>query len=169
MKKYVLTGGPSVGKTTVLTLLKEKGYLVLPESARPILEQEQAKEDGILPTNNPEKFQEMVAIRQAEKEKDLEGDIAFLDRSLIDGYAYCILSNVSKPKLIEQYAYNAYEKIFILDRLPFIDDGTRWEDSEKAQKIHKIIEDTYKNFNYELITVPVLPPEERVQFILERL
>ncbi len=49
MKKYVLTGGPSVGKITVIEILAKRGYKILPEVARMIIEEERIKGTDILP------------------------------------------------------------------------------------------------------------------------
>ena len=40
MKRYVLTGGPCSGKTTVLNILAKCGYPVVPELAREMIEKE---------------------------------------------------------------------------------------------------------------------------------
>lgn len=47
-KLYVITGGPGVGKTTLLDALKNKGLVVVPEDARRIIkEQMQANGEGL--------------------------------------------------------------------------------------------------------------------------
>ena len=40
---YVITGAPSSGKTTIVKLLKSKGYIVLYEAARIYIDQELKK------------------------------------------------------------------------------------------------------------------------------
>lgn len=37
---YILTGGPGSGKTTVLNLLADMGYLTMKESAREIIQRQ---------------------------------------------------------------------------------------------------------------------------------
>jgi predicted ATPase len=37
IKKYVLTGGPGTGKTTVLEILSLRGYNIISETAREII------------------------------------------------------------------------------------------------------------------------------------
>src|SRR5947209_13855687 len=98
MKSYVITGGPSVGKTTVIQLLREKGYTVLPEAARMIIEEESTKGSEVLPWKNLARFQAEVARRQFRQEETNQFETRFLDRSLIDGYAYCMLGKVQVPE-----------------------------------------------------------------------
>ena len=172
MKKYVLTGGPSIGKTTLIEILASTGHSIVPESARMIIEEERVKDSDILPWKNIEKFQERVAEKQIELENDVDESekTIFLDRSIVDGTGYCKLGNIETPKIIDEIARNRYDKIFVLDPLlHFENDGLRFEDIEQAKNVHQHIIDAYKYYGYELIFVPVLPPNERVGYILERI
>lgn len=54
MKKYVITGGPGIGKTTVIELLASRGYVIVLEVARLITEEEKSKGSDILPWLNLE-------------------------------------------------------------------------------------------------------------------
>lgn len=170
MKKYVLTGGPGVGKTTVIKILASMGYEIVPEAARIIIEVEKIKDSDVLPWKNLQKFQEKVAELQIKTEKMISGEIIFQDRSIIDGMAYCKLGNVIPPEIIEIVARGRYDKIFVLNSLTNCEqDGTRRESFEEAKYVHLAIIEVYKSFGYEPIFVPVLPPRERVEFILNNL
>ena len=61
MKKYVITGGPGIGKTTVIEILSSRGYEIVPEAARIIIEEEQINDSDALPWKNLKKFQNLVA------------------------------------------------------------------------------------------------------------
>ena len=69
MPKVIITGGPCVGKTTVLESLCNEGYTTLSESAREIIEVELKKSKGILPWTNFRSFQKKVADFQIHKER----------------------------------------------------------------------------------------------------
>lgn len=170
MKPYVLTGGPGVGKTTVLELLASRGYAITPEAARMIIEEETIKDSEILPWKNLEKFQERIAERQFEMEENLSDGITFLDRSLVDGYAFCTLGRVKAPEIISQHAKNRYGKVFLLEPLHiYKTDAVRKENKEFAVEIHNEITKSYLLFGYDLIRVPALLPEKRIDFILEHI
>jgi len=171
MKRYVITGGPCVGKTTVLNILAERGFTVVGETARPIIDREVAKDGDIVPWKQPLKFQKEVALTQLWKEfRAKRNGIVFFDRGLLDGYAYSVLEKVKPPARIRWFAKNRYKKIFILDKLPFYEtDATRREDRAFALAVSKEIRKAYLDFGYEVITVPVLPPEERTNYILAHL
>ncbi len=171
MRKYVLTGGPCAGKTTVLNILSKRGYMVLEETARVIIEKEVAEGSDILPWKNAKAFQEKVAWKQLRKEVFApRSPILFLDRGIIDGYGYSILEKVTAPKVISWFGKNRYDKVFLLEPLPFYElDESRMEDQAFAYAVHEEIRKAYVHFGHDIILVPVLPPEERTDFILERI
>ena len=72
LRKYVLTGGTSVGKTTVIDLLAKLGHPTFPEFSRIIINRELKKEDGILPWTKPAIFQDIYAKEQVQEELDIE-------------------------------------------------------------------------------------------------
>ena len=173
-KPIVITGGPGVGKTTVIELLRKRGYTVVDETAREIIEREMAKGSDVLPWKNLKAFQDSVFARQLEKETragESVGSIPiFLDRSIVDGYAYSVLGNVFPVSDIARLAPGRYTKVFLLERLPdYVTDTSRIEDLQFAKDIHAEILKAYREFGYEVVHVPVLPPEERVDFIIRNL
>ena len=170
VKKYVLTGGPGIGKTTVLELLATRGYAIVPEAARYVIEEEQAKDGDALPWKDNAKFQKLVMERQLVLESKLTTDTAFLDRGIVDGDGYCAYFKISSPEGMREQGKGRYEKVFILDRLPeYKNDTARLENPEEAKQIHQDVIDAYVRFGYEPIMVPVLPPQERLEFILAKI
>ncbi|MBI4140585.1 ATP-binding protein [Candidatus Woesearchaeota archaeon] len=165
MEKYVITGGPCTGKTTLVNALEQHGYVVIPEAARQIIYEEKQKSDGILPWTDFSGFQNLVVRRQISLEASVDAD--FGDRSGIDGIAYCWLGNVCVPDELAKYVASAkYSAVFLLDRLPYKQDAERVEDDATAEKIHGLIETAYRECGHNIIRVPVLPVEQRVEFII---
>jgi predicted ATPase len=173
MKKYVLTGGPGIGKTTLIELLASKGFAIVPEASRSIIEEEKIKGSENLPWKNLAGFQALVAKRQLEAEEEAfkgKNECVFLDRGIVDGKAYSIYGKTIHEPIIDASALKRYDKIFILDKLPeYKNDAERVEDHAFAQEIHDLLYKTYKDFGYEPILVPVLPPKERLEFVLRNI
>jgi predicted ATPase len=63
-----------------------------------------------------------------------------------------------------------YEYVFVFERLPYSDEGVRInnEDDALARHLGEQLEIEYRNLGYEVIRVPVMPVDDRVQFILDR-
>jgi hypothetical protein len=56
-----------------------------------------------------------------------------------------------------------------LDRLPLVNDYARREDEAEQIRIHNLIIEVYESFPCPIVHVPVLSPEERVDFILKNI
>ncbi len=169
---YVITGGPSSGKTTTVNLLKERGYLTTIEHARHYLDTQRLKGRTVEEVRNKQReFQLGVLEMQIEQEKEISPDVlVFLDRAIPDARAYYRFLNLEEDvKLSEAMETVYYKKIFIMDCLPLVKDYARSEDEIAQKKIHTLISEVYESLPFPVLHVPVLQPEERVDFILKNL
>jgi len=57
----------------------------------------------------------------------------------------------------------------LLDRLPYKKDYARVEDDEQAGRIHDLIGGMYRSIGYNPIRVPVMPIDERAEFVIEQM
>ena len=169
---YVITGGPSTGKTTVINMLQEKGYKTTIEHARHYIDTMRDEGETVEEIrNNKRKFQLGVLDMQIEQEAEIQPkDIVFLDRAIPDALAYYRFLKLEVDDLLTNAIQNAhYKKIFILDRLPLINDYARLENENDQIKIHRLITEVYEDLGFPIVFVPVLPPDERVEFILNNI
>lgn len=169
---YVISGGPSSGKTTTINLLTERGFTVTTEQASAIIAEELAKGKTLLEVRGEgDWFQREILKRQLADEKSLgRTETVFLDRGLPDGLGYeRYLELIPNPELFAASQQATYRRVFLLECLPVKVDWNRHEDEQVQQEIHDAIRATYLELGFELIDVPALSPEERVEFILERL
>jgi len=169
---YVITGAPSSGKTTLINALAQRGYLVSEESARAyILEElEKGKELSEI-RKDILAFQREILKRVVEKEAKLpKGEVVFLDRGVPDTRGFLMYNHVAEPADVKDVIDAVtYKKAFILDTLPLMPDNVRTEDEEAIQGLDKALEETYKGLDIPLVRVPVMPNEERVDFVLRQL
>ncbi|WP_320815045.1 ATP-binding protein [Flavobacterium sp.] len=169
---YVITGGPSSGKTTTINMLHAKGYKTTIEHARHYIDTMREVDETVEEMrNNKRKFQLGVLDMQIEQEASIKPeDVVFLDRAIPDALAYYRFLNLEVDKILKEALQNVnYKKIFILDKLPLIKDYARIESMNDQIKIHNLITEVYENLAFPVLHVPVLKPEERVQFILNNL
>ena len=181
MKKIIFTGGPCVGKTTTLNLLKSSldGVHVIDEVPRDVIESEQklksanSSHDTVLPwiDGKFDDFQKLVIAEQILREKNAPEDskMVLLDRSLVDVLGYCKVFGKSAPAELLSHIKNAgYEKIFFLERLnSYVNDAERKEDTVFAGKIHNAILEAYRELGFPVIIVPSFDgkAKERADFI----
>ncbi|PZR02464.1 MAG: hypothetical protein DI539_27620 [Flavobacterium psychrophilum] len=169
---YVITGGPASGKTTTVNLLKERGYITTFEHARHYLDTQRLKGKTIEEVRKKQReFQLGVLDMQIEQENEISPDVlVFLDRAIPDALAYFRFLNLPEvEKLTEALHTVSYKKIFILDCLPLVNDYARTEDEAAQKKIQALLVEVYESLGFPIVRVPVLPPEERVDFILKSL
>ena len=164
--RIVITGGPSVGKTTIVSLLEAQGYSVMHEQATQII-----KEGKFLPWVDRQAFQKEVLRRQLAAEAALAtlAQLTFLDRGLFDGEAYYIFDNIKIPEVFATLDASTYKMAFLIEELPFFDaNDVRRENLEFTREITRILETCYTSRNVPVIRVPALPPAERVDFVLKK-
>lgn len=167
---YVITGGPSSGKTTTIELLKKRGFKTTIEHARHYIDTQRVTGKTTEEIRaNQLAFQRGVLDMQIREEQALSPrDTVFLDRALPDALAYYHFLNLPEDrKLEEALAKASYKKVFILDPLPLAKDYARTEDESAQKRIHELLVDVYESLPFPIVRVPVLPPEERVDFILK--
>jgi predicted ATPase len=168
---YVLTGGPCAGKTTTINELSKREYPILPEPARLIIDEKLNAGETIQQIVTDPDWLPSVVRRAYSQEREVpEEKLSFFDRAIPDSLAYYKLAN--RP--IEEFFQNAmneirYRKIFLLDLVDFTNDEGRPETPEQAAELHKLIREGYESQKYEIVRVPVMPVQERTDFILARL
>ena len=169
---YVITGGPSSGKTTTVSLLKERGYKTTIEHARHYIDTQLVTGKTVEEIrSNQIAFQQGVLEMQIAQERELSPtDTVFLDRALPDALAYYRFLGLREDEKLRNALQGAsYKKVFILDPLPLTNDYARTEDEVAQKKIHQLLTEVYESFSFPVVHVPVLPPDERVDFILANL
>ncbi|MFE3869964.1 AAA family ATPase [Flavobacterium sp. ZS1P70] len=169
---YVITGGPSSGKTTTVNLLKARGFKTTIEHARHYLDSQRINgKTAEKLRKNQEEFQLRVLQMQIAQENEIAADdLVFLDRAIPDSLAYHhFLKLPENKKLLEAMRNVSYKKVFILDLLPLVKDYARIEDEAAQKRIHELIIDVYQSLPFPIVFVPPLEAAERVDFILKNL
>jgi predicted ATPase len=180
MRRFILTGTPGSGKTSVIRELEKLGHAVIHEAATDVIAQEQAK--GIeKPWEEPD-FVDEITHMQKERQMDATGDLQFYDRSPFCTYALgkylahwknteftpspVLLGEIDR--CLKDRIYQ--NKVFFFENLGFIEhtDARKisYEDALIFEQIHF---DVYKEFGFDIIMVPKgLTVTQRCEFILEK-
>lgn len=89
---YILTGGPGVGKTSVLDELEKSGYIVMQETARAIIKEQMAIDGEALPWKNKESYMRLMLEASAESYREAISKNSllpvFFDRGILDAVCY---------------------------------------------------------------------------------
>ena len=165
----VITGASCSGKTTLIDMLAERGFQTVPEAGREFFESELAKGRTIEEIREDQiGITHQVYDIMLKHENGLRTDeVNFLDRALPDGFAFYRLAGMNPNEILSDCFEHRYAAVFLLNRLPYQKDGVRVADDETAAFLESWMLRDYGVLGYEVIRVPVLPPEERLSFILK--
>lgn len=170
---FVITGGPSSGKTTIIEKLKQKGYLTVPEAARTVIDEGMKDGMSVDEIRKDEKeFQAIVARRKEATEKSLDvHSITFFDRGMHDTAAYLEACEFGIEPWIKQLLNTSrYRQVFLLESLPsYTLDYARTENAIFAQKIHHLLFSAYTKYDMTPIVIKAASPEERVEYIISKI
>lgn len=172
---YVFTGGPGAGKTSVITALAAKGFAVVPESGRQIIQEQVASGGAALPWANRELFRDrMLAAALQDFERQVNnGRPVFFDRGIPDLIGYSKLENLPVPAVLEEHAATMryHPRVFIFPPWEEIyrGDTERKQDYATAVATYEAMQAAYTGSGYTLVTVPPAGIADRVAFILDNL
>ena len=166
---HVITRAPSCGKTTLINLLAGKGFQTTPEGARLYLEREITRGRTVEDIRSNE-----VALQCGIKDMQLEiergllaNDFIFLDRAVPDCFAWYRVFGLNPNEFLQECFHYRYASVFMLDRLPLQLDGLRYKDDVLQDFTEEWHTRDYIALGYSIVKVPVLPPEERLEFVLK--
>jgi predicted ATPase len=166
---HVITGASSSGKTTLIDLLTQKGFRTFPEAGRQYFERELAKGRTIdeIRADRAELTRQIYALWLELNQELRAADTIFLDRGLPDALSFYRFAGMDPNEILSDCFVNHYASVFLLNRLPYQQDGIRGGDDISAAYFDSWMEHDYKALGYEIMRVPVMPPEERLAFILK--
>lgn len=172
--RFVLSGGPGIGKTTVLKELERRGYQTISETYTALFEQASLHNALDVFFNGPEQLESILLAEQVRREASLSPLLpAFLDRSCVDIIAYGDYLQVALTDHLRSQADRDYDLVFFLEPLPadlYQNTSVRKESREVALEIHSMLKVAYMQRGYkphQLIDVPFGTPDERAQYILD--
>jgi len=180
--KYILTGGPGSGKSSILLALEQRGEAIIREAAEDVIKLEQSrgnKEPWLDIKYLQNKILALQLKREALADKIAKNDRVFIDRGVIDGLAYCQIQDkimtlymrdtIDDYKIIpfEKPKSHQYTKIFLIENLGRCDKtDVRREELGEALKLEGLQEENYKRLGYEVVRIAPNPLELRVDYVL---
>ena len=169
-KKYVLTGGPSSGKSSMIIALEMEGDYIIKETAEDYIKLRQAQ--GIQRPWTESDFQDKILKLQLQRESRIPSNIKriFMDRSLIDGLVYEPKETDTYARIMQESKKTKYEKIFLIKPIGFTEKTIiRKENYEETIEIDKKLDQIYKKLGYQPIEIASGHLEKRVQEILQNI
>jgi len=173
MPRVVITGGPGVGKTTLLAELGARGCATVAESARAIISERRAR--GQSPRPEPVAFAREILRRDIEKYGAHPGEsgLVFFDRGVIEALG---MLHEAAPLPASELdaalrAYLFHSPVFVLPPWSSIyaTDAERDHSFPWVEHVHSQLVRWYRSCGYVLCEVPRLPVAARAEFVLRAL
>ncbi len=173
MKRYIITGTPGSGKTSIIRWLENDGFFVIEEAATDFIALQQAQ--GILEPHTHPSFIDDITNLQKQRQiqaSDLASSIQFFDRSPVCTYALSTwlgypISTTLSNEMERIRGKKIYERqVFFIENLGFCEPTQArrisFEDSLRFEKVH---EETYRSFGYEIVRIAPQKLSDRVEQI----
>ncbi|GAA3419354.1 ATP-binding protein [Streptosporangium vulgare] len=172
-QRYVITGGPSAGKETVFTTLRERGIPCSErEAAREIYREHRERLGRHLQVGDRRDYsREVLAAFVAEYSGHKHGP-RFYNRGIPDGYGWDRFFGLSPYVELEEASRTyRYDQVFVLDSLDNFTsaDDLVWAKEREIARVHQLIIQGYYDAGYRPIFVPADDAAARVDFILANL
>ena len=174
MSRIIITGGPGAGKTTLLLALQARGYTIVGDSPRAIIQDRVRR--GLSPRPVAHEFVRetlRMDIANFVQHAATPGHV-FFDRSVLD--ALCGLDGVTPLNEGELSTwlstYRYFPKVFLLPpwKEIYTNDAERDHTFEHAESVYSVTQEWYRRlYPYQLIEVPRASVEERCTYVLQAL
>jgi predicted ATPase len=169
----VISGCSGGGKSTLLAELARRGYAVVEEPGRRIVQEELAINGAALPWVDGAAFARRaidVALADREAARALSGWV-FFDRGLVDAAA--ALQHMTGEPALDRvgHLHRYHRRVFLTPPWPeiYATDAERRHDLDAAVSEYDRLSNAYPSLGYEVIVLPKIGVSERADFILHAL
>jgi predicted ATPase len=169
MKRFILTGAPGAGKTSILRALAAGGYAVVPEAATDVVTARLALEEAEH-WADPVFIDRIAALQRQRRQARVRPGVTVQvhDRSAVCTLALArYLAHPVPPVLEQEVAWATGDgsfdrRVFFVRLLGFIEATAvrriSYADSQAFERIH---EDCYRRLGFDLVDVPAGTVAER--------
>jgi predicted ATPase len=173
MRRYVITGAPGAGKTTILTALRDRGYAVVGEAATDVITREQRLGRDLPHTEAG--FLDAIARLQRRRQQlpvPPAATVQVFDRSPICTVALARYLGLDVPpalhrevdRIVSERIYQP--RVFFVRLLGFVTPtAARRITLDQSVRFEGFHERAYREYGFELIEVPPGPLAERVDLV----
>lgn len=172
---FVLTGGPGVGKTTLIRHLRAEGLTCVDETARAVIREQVSSGGTAVPWGDTQAYFETVARRDLALFDAMAEETAtvLFDRNLVDAACWALAEGITTPPdLIEALrARRCNPVVFVAPPWPEIyeTDDERKQTWAEAEATFPRVMTALVALDYQPIVLPCVSVAERAAFVRQRM
>lgn len=159
----------------MIDVLAGRGFARSIEAGRGIIQDQVTIGGSALPWAEPRAFAELMLCWEMRSYHMARhhGGLTIFDRGVPDVIGYLRLMKLPVPvhmdNAAKHFRYN--RRVFVAPPWPaiFKQDAERKQSLEEAEATYHAMVETYSRYGYELISLPLAPIEDRVQFVIKHL
>ncbi|NND04501.1 MAG: AAA family ATPase [Acidimicrobiia bacterium] len=171
-QRFVVTGAPGTGKTSLLTEL-DPAITTVPEPARELIARHRASTGLANMDHDPETFVSHLLERSIEKYNAVgDGELAVFDRGLPDVVAYAAVSGLATSPIQSVAAQFQYASpVFITPpwRQIYVTDDMRKATFAQVEQFDRALRTAYLDLGYELLELPMESISRRAAFLMKQI
>ena len=167
MKRYIITGTPSGGKTAILLELEARGYAVVPETATDVIARRQARGE---PWDGPGFLDDIVTLQRRRQDAPVPPGVTvqIFDRSpvctlALAWYTGQPVSDALAGEVDRIMRAGVYERrVFFVRPIGFVTaTAARRITYEQSLDFERVHEDAYRSGGFSVVEVPAGTVAER--------
>jgi predicted ATPase len=170
---FVITGGPGMGKTSLIGEMAKRGYTCVPEKGRQIIIHQMNIKGIALPWKSPTLFGELM-FRQAHEDFLTCGEQqqpVFFDRGIPDAIGYMELCRLQPGREMKGIAKNLryHPLVFITPPWEEIyrNDTERKQSFSEAVDTYEMMQKVYTRLGYQTLEIPKISIPDRADFLIK--
>lgn len=166
MKRYIITGAPGTGKTTLINALRKHNFDCFEEVSRKVIRSQQQTNGNKTPWQDVIGFTNLVYKKTIEELTTQSNTTTFVDRGLADNIAYLQLNNHPISNLFLNFDYKKHYQttVFLLPpwKEIYSEDPQRLQSFKETTKLHQLLLKTYTNLGFSIQIIPKSSVLQRV-------
>jgi len=172
-KRFVVTGGPGAGKSSLVDALAARGWIAFAEAGRSIMQLQEAMDGPAHPARDAAAYAEAMLLWDMRSLRESLAATAhcIFDRGIPDTIGYLRL--IGRP--VPRHMLRAAERMRYDDpvlvappwRAIYRNDDLRRQDFAEAQATHAAVTAAWRELGYRLVDLPLADIGERCKFVTD--
>ena len=170
-QRVVFAGGPGGGKSTLLRALHLRGYGVVADSARAIIQARRSR--SLSPRSPPLEFAQAILHQDIQQygEQTSRSGLVFFERGVVDAlgmlHGIGALPDNELRAFLSSYPYHRQVFLFPPWEAIYANDAERDQTFAEAARVYQGASDWYQHCGYELVELPKVSIAERCAYVLQ--